>query len=118
MRSDNPEVDIYGANLFNLYLQTVSDETWSPLFQMINTLVQDEHPCLFSNPSTTICERPDLISEKEEVQWGSLIRRSGTMFEILRELVKRKPKRPPPCTMEPVLVTTGVYQVNRTPTFP
>ncbi|VDK40425.1 unnamed protein product [Taenia asiatica] len=107
---DNPEVDIYGANLFNLFLQTISDETWSSLFQVVNTLLQEEHPCLFPNPSTTICERPEILSEKEEVKWSSLIRRSGNMLEILRELVKQKPKRPSPCTMEPVLVTTGVYQ--------
>ncbi|CDI97443.1 cat eye syndrome critical region protein 5 [Echinococcus multilocularis] len=107
---DNPEVDIYGANLFNLYLQTISEETWSSLFLLVNTLVQEEHPCLFPNPSTTICERPEILSEKEQDKWSSLIRRSKDMFEVLRELVMRKPKRPSPCTMEPVLVTSGVYQ--------
>ncbi|KAL5108632.1 Haloacid dehalogenase-like hydrolase domain-containing 5 [Taenia crassiceps] len=107
---DNPEVDIYGANLFNLYLQTISDEMWSSVFQTINTMVREEHPCLFPNPSTTICEQPKTLIEKEEFKWSGLIRRSENMLEILRELVKRKPKRPSPCTMEPVLVTTGVYQ--------
>ncbi|VDM33841.1 unnamed protein product [Hydatigera taeniaeformis] len=106
---DNPEVDIYGANLFNLYLQTISDETWSPLFELISTLVQEEHPCLFSGPSTNKCDRPELLIEKA-IKWSQLTRRSKTMLETLRELVIEKPKRSPPCTMEPILVTSGVYQ--------
>ncbi|KAM7535321.1 hypothetical protein Aperf_G00000102215 [Anoplocephala perfoliata] len=109
---DNPEVDVYGANLFNLLLRTVSEEILKSFLWEINFLVQDEHPDLFPYSKSRLIPRTEEEDnfKLEEVDWNSPIYRSGSQPQIIRELLKRRPKKEPSCTMEPVLVTSGVYK--------
>nr|CDS32075.2 cat eye syndrome critical region protein 5 [Hymenolepis microstoma] len=109
---DNPEVDIYGANLFNLCLQNISEEVCNSTFQHVNSLVQDENPNLFPNslPSFNFRANENGQIKAKEIDWCSLIHGSGSMSHIIRELVKETPKRELICSFEPILVTSGVYQ--------
>ena len=110
--SDNPDVDIYGANLFNIFLQAVSEEVWTSVIRLVNGMVQKEHPCLFPHPVASF-EEPQGLSDigMTDSKWISLIQHSGTKPEIIRELVRQKPRRRSSCFMEPILVMSGVYQV-------
>lgn len=110
---DNPEVDIYGANLFNLCLQTISEDVCNSVFQQVNSLVRDEHPDLFPNctPNFNFHAGKNEKIKAEEIDWCSLIHGSGSTPQTLRELVKQNPKRELVCSFQPVLVTSGVYQV-------
>lgn len=113
VRSDNPKVDIFGANLFNIFLQTIPEEAWTSIIERVNAMVQKEHLCLFSDSSTSL-ENPWGLSDFgiNEPEWISLIQHPEADPEVLRRLIKRKLKRHPNCSMEPVLVMSGVYQVN------
>lgn len=112
-------MDVYGANLFNLCLQTISGEILKSFLRRINFLVQDEHPdlFLFSTPCLIPQTEEDDKFKFEEVDWSSLIHRSESQPQIIQELVMRRPKKKSPCTMEPVLVTSGVYRVCRNVEF-
>ncbi|KAM3182910.1 hypothetical protein ACTXT7_011394 [Hymenolepis weldensis] len=109
---DNPEVDVYGANLFNLCLQTISEDVCNSVFQQVNSLVRDEHPDLFPNCTSNLnfqAGKNEKI-KAEEIDWCSLIHGSGSTPQTLRELMKQNPKGEPVCSFHPVLVTSGVYQ--------
>ncbi|VDN98162.1 unnamed protein product [Rodentolepis nana] len=108
---DNPEVDVYGANLFNLCLQNISEEVFNSSFQQVSSLVQDENPSLFPNsmPSFNFRASENEQIKAREIDWSSLIHGSGSMSQIINELSKETPKRRLDCSFEPILVTSGVY---------
>ncbi|VDD81023.1 unnamed protein product [Mesocestoides corti] len=110
MYRDNPAVDVYGANLYNMCLQSISDEKLESLSTRVNFLVKEERPALI--PSTPLTD-PALACTENDDRWKRSIESSALMPQSLCELVFQKSKRITPCTLESILVLTGVYQEHR-----
>ncbi|VDL96178.1 unnamed protein product [Schistocephalus solidus] len=103
---DNVDVDVYGANLYNLCLKTLTSEAFTKISRRVHSLIQEEHPNLTSMPFS----EPGPEEAGQRSIYDTLIESSLAMPNILQQLAAHTHLEESVCSFSSILVLTGVYQ--------